>query len=219
MNGNPSWVNKENEAIRRKYYFAKAAVIASGYVHEIEWQNSLNLKELSEASFLKELAWVVLSTGMKEQVIRVSFLKISICFFDWKSAEIINLNHEECYNNAFQLFRNKQKISAIIESARIVETFGFNEIKCRLSKGDFSVLNMFPYIGPITSYHLAKNLGLQVAKSDRHLCRISTILGYSNAQDLCYDLSMITGDKVSVIDIVLWRFANLEPNYLNLLSL
>ncbi|MHB1709742.1 MAG: hypothetical protein ACYCT2_09755 [Thermoplasmataceae archaeon] len=219
MNGNPSWVNRERELIRRKYYFAKAAVIASGYIHEIEWQNSLNLGELNETSFLKELAWVILSTGMKEQVIRGIFPKISICFFDWESAEMINLKQEECFFKAFRLFRNKRKISAIIESAKITTTFGFKELKEHLSRGDFRVLNMFPYIGPITTYHLAKNLGLQVAKPDRHLSRISATLGYSDAQDLCCDLSMITGDKVSVVDMVLWRFANLEPNYINLLSL
>jgi endonuclease III len=219
MNGNPFWINEGRDSVRHKYYFAKAAVIASGYIHEIEWQSSLDLSELSETSFLKELAWVILSAGMKEQVIRGIFPKISLCFFEWKSAEMINLKHDECLIKAYPLFRNKQKISAIIESANILITLGFRELKERLLMGDFKALNMFPYIGPVTAYHLAKNLGLQVAKPDRHLSKISVALGYTDVQGLCSDVSMITGDKIPVVDTVFWRFANLEPNYIKLLSL
>jgi endonuclease III len=219
MNGNPFWVNEERDSVGHRYYFAKAAVIASGYLHEIEWQSSLNIRELSETAFLKELAWVILSSGMKEQVIRGIFPKISHSFFDWESAEMINLEHDYCFINAYHLFRNKKKISAIIESANVLIAFGFKELKERLLMGDLTALKVFPYIGPVTVFHLAKNLGLEVAKPDRHLSRISAALGYTNAQGLCEDISMITGDKISVVDSVFWRFANMEPNYINLLTL
>ena len=62
-------------------------------------------------------------------------------------------------------------------------------------------------LGPITSHHLAKNLGLQAAKSDRHLQRIADALGFGGVTETCQVLSEYSGDPISVVDIVLWRFA------------
>jgi hypothetical protein len=65
----------------------------------------------------------------------------------------------------------------------------------------------FPFIGPITSFHLAKNLGLPVAKSDRHLVRLANAVGFEDVQSMCRNISSFTGDPVPVVDIVLWRFS------------
>jgi hypothetical protein len=32
-------------------------------------------------------------------------------------------------------------------------------------------------------------------------------------KDLCQAIAEITGDKLSVIDLVLWRYATLDPKY------
>ncbi len=69
-------------------------------------------------------------------------------------------------------------------------------------------------IGPITSFHLAKNLGYPVAKADRHVQRLSDELGFRDAQQLCQYLSEWSGEPVPVVDVVLWRYATLAPNYL-----
>jgi hypothetical protein len=34
---------------------------------------------------------------------------------------------------------------------------------------------------------------------------------------LCADIARVTGEKVSVVDLVLWRFATLDSNYLECL--
>ena len=66
-------------------------------------------------------------------------------------------------------------------------------------------LSQFPFIGPITANHLAKNLGYQLAKDDRHLQRIALRFGYKSAQGLCADISAVTGDSIAVVDTILWR--------------
>jgi len=38
-------------------------------------------------------------------------------------------------------------------------------------------LQQLPFIGPVTAFHLAKNLGIEAVKPDRHLCRLSKLLG------------------------------------------
>lgn len=63
-----------------------------------------------------------------------------------------------------------------------------------------------PWIGPITSYHLAKNLGADVAKPDVHLKRLADREGVT-AQELCERLAKETGYRAATIDIFLWRAA------------
>ena len=61
-----------------------------------------------------------------------------------------------------------------------------------------------PWIGPVTKFHLAKNLGVDVAKPDVHLNRLAAAEGVT-AQDLCKRLASETGYRAATIDLILWR--------------
>ena len=74
-------------------------------------------------------------------------------------------------------------------------------------------IQTLPFMGPATSYHLAKNIGLDVVKPDRHLLRMAAAVGYDSPSLLCEDIAASVGDRVSVVDVVLWRFATLNSNY------
>jgi hypothetical protein len=198
------------------YELAKTAVIGRGFEHEIRWQNSLSFDDLSESDFLKELAWVVMSSGMREVVVRRLFPCISKAFLDWESALLIVSREAQCRTRALRCFNNDRKIRAIIAGARIVNAIGFDNLKGEIRHAPIETLRKFQYIGPVTSLHLAKNIGLPMAKPDRHLVRIAALEGYEDVQDLCEDISRLTGDTVPVVDIVFWRFATIEPHYRNL---
>ena len=70
-------------------------------------------------------------------------------------------------------------------------------------------------MGPVTACHLAKNLGLDVVKPDRHLLRIAAVTGYQSPYEMCCDIAKVTSDKLSVIDLVIWRFATIQRQYLD----
>ncbi|WCT74545.1 hypothetical protein PQ455_04755 [Sphingomonas naphthae] len=61
-----------------------------------------------------------------------------------------------------------------------------------------------PFIGEITRYHLAKDLGLDVAKPDIHLARLARAEGVT-AQELCLRHAHEAGCRVSTVDTILWR--------------
>jgi hypothetical protein len=69
-------------------------------------------------------------------------------------------------------------------------------------------LRKLPWIGKITAYHMAKNLGVDCCKPDRHLVRLAQVID-SEPETLCHDLAAATGDRVATVDTVLWRAANL----------
>jgi hypothetical protein len=196
------------------YYQAKDIVLRAGFGDEVLWQSSILFDNITESDFLREHAWVTLSAGMKERVIRQKFQDISSSFYDWESAGII-VDHEfRCRQLALMHFNNSRKIEAIIHMSHSINSLGFNAFKKSLRCDPLELLQSLPYIGPVTCYHLAKNIGLPVAKPDRHLTRLADSFGYDDVQMFCEFISNHTGDSIPVVDIVLWRFAVITPGYL-----
>jgi len=196
------------------YNFAKKSIKSAGFEQEGQWQVGLNFHHFSETDLLRESAWVILCSGFKEKIIRKIFNYISLCFCDWESAKEIAVNENLCRETALSQINNRQKVNAIIQVAHIIFATGFEQLKKRIIKNPINELKLFPYIGDITSYHLAKNLGFPLAKPDRHLARLASWIGFNDVQTLCGTLSKHTGDPISYVDLVLWRFATLQPAYL-----
>ena len=195
------------------YLQAKQAVITKGYGSEIDWQDTRNLTTLSESEFLQESAWVILCTGMKELVVRRIFQNMSSAFMSWKAAAPITENAEFCESRALAVFNHPRKISAILSLCKKVSEIGFESIRHFIQRQGVDFLRTFDFIGPVTCYHLAKNIGLDVVKPDRHLVRIAKATKMPDPYDLCCLIAKMTGDKVSVVDLVLWRYATLHHNY------
>jgi hypothetical protein len=200
------------------YLLAKSVVLGEGFGHEVTWQDRIRFTEVTETVFLRESAWVVLSSGMREAVVRNKFKSFSCAFHDWTSAQQIRLNAAHCKRNAFRIFGHAKKIDSIIQIACEVDQVGFESFKNKIVDEGISFLRSLPYIGPTTCYHLAKNLGLDVVKPDRHLVRIAALMGYENPTEFCEVISTSVGDRVSVVDLVVWRYATLNPGYKNFLT-
>ena len=101
---------------------------------------------------------------------------------------------------------------ALSKVAELVHLNGFASFKARVLADPIETLQSLPFIGPITAVHLAKNLGLDVAKPDRHLVRLTEWLGYSCASELCTQIASETGEQVKVVDLILWRYmADMRP--------
>ena len=195
------------------YLDVKDAVIEHGFAWEIDWQADKRFESINESDFLREAAWTVLSAGFRESVIRRLFGPFSRAFLNWSSARHINTKREYCRQKALRLFGHKGKIRAILDIAFIVSSLGFDTVKQRIRLKKEIYLQSLPYIGPVTSLHLAKNLGLPTVKPDRHLLRISSAAGYDSPLEMCREISKHTGESIQVIDITLWRYATLVSNY------
>jgi hypothetical protein len=191
------------------YHFAKEAVISSGYGHEITWQAGAKSDGFTESDLLREAAWVILCSGFREEVVRRHFDFISLCFCDWESADAIVSCGELCIRTAIPAFNNRPKLQSLLDAAQTVCACGFPSLQHQIAADPIEALKRFRHIGPITAYHLAKNLGFPVAKNDRHLQRTASAYGFTDAAELCKHLADVCGDPMSVVDIVLWRFAAL----------
>ena len=195
------------------YGDARQRVIDAGYGWEIEWQASCDVGKIAESEFLREAAWVVLSAGFRESVVRRYFGAISDAFLDWTDAQAIHRDIATCQERAMAVFANGRKIRAIAEIVTRVAEKGMDEIRERIHADGVQYLREFPYVGPVTAYHFAKNIGLDVVKPDRHLVRMAAASGHSSPMEMCSRVAKVVGESLCVVDLVFWRYATLTNNY------
>src|ERR1700743_736787 len=173
------------------YLSLKLSLIDAGYADEMDGQTNVHPCE-DALGFMEEAIWVILNSGMKEQIARMIWERIRFAM-----NENIDIS---------KAFGHKGKVSAI---KHLINNHDRLFSEYQQSEDKIAYLQTIPFIGGITKYHLAKNLGHDVVKPDRHLVRIADKYGYADCNSMCNQISSQTGDKVSVVDIVLWRSANL----------
>lgn len=204
--------------LARVYFMAKKYIIQKGFSDEIDWQEQVNFSSLNAKTFLKEYSWVVLASGMSDKVVSKVFPKIEAILCNWNNLEYIAKNYSFLEKCLLSIFNNKHKIKALLDTSLIVYSLGFETIKIQIQKKELIYLKTFKFIGDTTCYHLAKNIGLEFAKPDRHLLRISKEIGFDSPHTLCKIISDYISEKIQVVDLVLWRYATLDINYEKKLS-
>lgn len=195
------------ELALKTFDLAREYIASRDLTWEREWQRNLHVAQFTETDLIREAAWVILCTGFREAIVRRKFDHISLSFCDWESARSILDSARACRASALASIKNARKIDAIIEVARMVDAVGFSRLREDILRDPTAELRKLPFIGPVTCWHLAKNLGFQVAKPDRHLVRLCSALGFLDVQELCRSVAEAVGETVQVVDITLWRYA------------
>ncbi len=189
------------------YLRAKRTLLDGGFAWEIVQHRRRT--HITEEGFLRESAWVILNAGIREQVVRGVFPAISAAFFQWASAKQIASRSTACKRAALAVFHHQGKISAVVDVATSIANRGFEAFWSKVVADPLETLRQLPFVGPVTVYHLAKNLGFDTAKPDRHMARLANQLNFAGAHELAHNISSFTGDPVAMVDSVLWRFCNL----------
>lgn len=200
------------------YFFAKNTVIDNGFANEIDWQDGINFSEIDERTFMNEISWVILASGMSDHVIRKVFPKIKQIMHGFDAAEIICCDEKNIRKKAKAVFNHEGKINAILFVAQYIKLNSFEFLKHNILTNGVDFIQTLPYMGKATSFHLAKNIGLNVAKPDRHLLRIADGLGFHSPSEMCVIISDAIQEKPAVIDLVLWRYCTLDKDYITTLS-
>jgi hypothetical protein len=95
---------------------------------------------------------------------------------------------------------------AITDVAKFILHTGFSNYKSQITRNPINTLQKLPYIGPITALHLAKNIGFNTSKPDRHLERLRKYFSFKDTNSLCKLLSKETGHDINLVDLILWRY-------------
>lgn len=166
------------------YLRVRARLAALGHGGDYTWAQSVAPPATAE-DLVCEYTWVVLNSGMRNTVAQGIMRRV------WPALVAT------CAIGP-SVFGHRGKAAAIesvwADRARHYQAFGVAS-----GLGVPTVLawcDSLPWVGPITKYHLAKNLGVDCAKPDRWLERLAAIDG-STSHELCARLARATGDRRS----------------------
>jgi hypothetical protein len=168
--------------------FAKIdrAVRKAGYTAAIEWSENIR-PPATAADLAGKAIYVICNSGMSNRVAVPIFERCMEALKNGESAETVFGHPEKAkainsiWRHRIALFRKLRRTEDLIEFCASL-----------------------PWVGPVTKYHLAKNLGANVAKPDVHLNRLAEPEG-ATAQQLCERLARETGYRAATIDLILWR--------------
>lgn len=170
----------------RRFGRIEGALRAKGYGPIIEWSETI-APAPDANEFARRAIYVICNSGMKNSV------AIGI--------------YERCIGalraegSCAAAFGHPGKRAAIdhIWTNREVFFEGY-----RTSADPIEFLQTLPWVGGITAYHLAKNLGVDVPKPDIHLERLAQRDGTTTFK-LCRRLARESGYRIATIDTILWR--------------
>lgn len=164
----------------------EAILRAQGYADVIEWSESVQAPQSAE-EFAREAIYVICNSGMAVTIGAPIAVRCIIRLQEGGSAAEVfghpgkRVAIDNIWNNRAEHFAEFQAASAKLE-----------------------FLESLPWIGPVTRYHLAKNLGADEAKPDVHMERLAR-RDKTSTQALCRRLARRTGYRVATVDTVLWR--------------
>ena len=173
---------------------------------EVDWANSISpetFKNLRSKRFLSEYCWVVYASGFKVSTIEAIFPNLKTAFKDFELEELAKMKSTK---PVLAIFNNERKATSFLEGSKAIAKEGFSVFKRRLQNAGIDMLVELPGIGPITKFHLAKNIGLvDEAKPDVWLVRAADACS-STVEELVAFLSDKYAMSRHAVDVILWRY-------------
>ena len=136
---------------------------------------------------------------------------------------IENKNGNITIEDLLEIYKNKLKVKAIFNVWQNRKKYCDSFYNCKNNEEKLNFLASLPFVGNITKYHLARNLGMNFVKYDIWIQRLG--VGLYGDESLCDKVnnSMLlpeikeacdimfnhiheeTGEMIGFIDVVLWR--------------
>ena len=177
------------------FYKNAYSFVEKNFNEDITWAKNLEFSKFQPEDFLYEYVWVVLCSGFSVKGARSIFNK-------WREniSDLTPITHPLKRRAIGYMLKNYEDV--------------YNEIVSKKTNEEkLEYLTTLDHIGDVTKYHLAKNLGMDVAKPDVHLMRIVDHFGFLSVKQLCELIKKNTGNSIPLIDTVLWRYCQQNPNY------
>lgn len=207
-----------------------------------EFKN-LHYKNMQDKDIFWVLVYVTFYSGMRASTVSEKLSTIKKYLYDFKKVKDYSEKEINQILNDPDMIHNRRKIEACIKNAKefdkLLNTYGsfdkylesFGEIyKTECDSLDFreegsmkrlqaDLKSRFQYLGERTVYHFLSDLGLNVLKPDRVICRIFSRLGFiddakniEQAVKVGRDIADATCKPIRYIDIIFVTYGQMGDN-------
>lgn len=182
------------------YRLLQQLITSRGFGDDVTWAESVGECPSAE-EFAREHAFVVCNSGMRAKTACKIFRKVWASLIEGKPLGEVFGHEHKCYSMQYVYDHREELFAKYKEVVANDRTENKDEV--------IAFLRTLPHIGPTIVFHMAKNMGLNIAKPDRHLLRIAAFY-QTTPYELCRRLSEETGLRIATIDTIIWRAASLE---------
>lgn len=191
------------------YESALHRVIERGWGDEVQYFRGLTFDKVDGRFFFRECAFCVYAAGFSNYVLNSKWEGLTKAYKNW-SYEKVCQYADEVRNQALGFIHHEGKVKAILECAEKLNDWGWPSFRDWLQSMNLLIQpGQLKYIGQAARYHLARNIGADVAKPDRYMLDHASECGYpptdEGVQQFARRVARLVGDRVGVVDYVLWR--------------
>ncbi len=162
-------------------------------------------EQKTDRDLLEEYGWVVACCGLTARAILPRWERLGAALGGWVPAPAAAAPR----GDVLAVLANPRKIDAIQAlAADLAANPGQMQrlAECPL-KEVFAWMATLPFVGPTNRYHLARNLGWDVVVKNGPVPRLAGRLD-TTPEQLCGAISDQTGERLRVVDLVLWSWGN-----------
>lgn len=190
-------------------YYIQAKKFTLEFYHET-YTRILETKfaEVSLERFFREYVWTVHTSGFSAKAVSKFWDPLIAAY--GSPREISSSSLEELIVRVSPVVNNPAKIKSVWRTANDIVAHS-NLMSWETYRNSTLYepdrLTQFGHVGPITKYHLARNIGLiDFVKPDLHLERMAKFWGYSSPLAMCQDAP--DDAPLGLRDLVLWQTAS-----------
>lgn len=193
-------------------YFTKALAFAKAhYAEEMAFIASMTLDRVTPELFFREYIWVVHATGFSAKAVGKFMPRLVEAYGPLDA--LADEDFVQAMARVKDVCNNVPKARAVHSTARLlrdgIRRAGWDEFKDE-SLSSPEKLQKLPFIGPITRFHLARNIGiLECVKPDLHLVRMAEHWGFKDCVEMC-EAVRPEGMPLGIVDLALWYMASTQ---------
>jgi len=181
-----------------------AALEYTEQYHEdtIQHFRQISFDDIGPREFWREYIWTVCASGFNAKVVTTFYESYALAIGPWDSYD----SEESVESRALHLYAHENKLAGILKCRKLMQALGWKDFRSKYLSSEEAMTSL-PYIGSTTKYHLARNLGFSCVKPDLHLVRLARYYRFDSPLELCTYLSRHHGDRLGVVDFVLWAWS------------
>jgi len=198
------WKNQPPPLVSLEEYYAHAhRMCEDKYSKMLDYYRRLKLDHVTPETFWWEYVWCVYASGFNAKVLTKLFPDLQDALGMWYL-----LSMEDRWYHVAPLFSNVRKYNACRKTAQLLASYDSWDLFKQDHLQNTESMRKLAYIGSITCYHLARNLGMDAVKPDLHLVRLADHFGWPDPETMCHYLSGLYEERLGVVDLILWIAAS-----------